>query len=435
MLVVLVSGFSIVPGFNEQLTILPKSIANQLNNSDFALVRGVATLIEEASRPAGLVLIISGLIAAVYLIREALKMEKVARERMFVVFVLTFVSILFWALFEQQGSSLNAFTDRNVDRVREERVVELSDVGQEVELRLVVDTDVEALQELRFLSQEYLGHRNGSDSMKGQIEEAIRAVEMSKDDDKKMASDELEQLIAEVTRQERLSMTALTYLREFAKSEDASPRNKKVRWTYVEDSIGQLGIGGSEIPASVFQSVNSIYIMLFGVVLTCLWDLLAKKGLEPSTPVKFSLALLQVGLGFGFLYVGALTSDADGMVGLYWLLLAYLMLTTGELCLSPVGLSMVTKLSPGRLVSTVMGSWFLALAFAQFLGAIIAQFTASSEGEQNIVPIPIETVHNYGDVYQTGAIMAAISGVVCLIAAPTLKKWMHLDLPAAGHDD
>ena len=117
------------------------------------------------------------------------------------------------------------------------------------------------------------------------------------------------------------------------------------------------------------------------------------------------------------------------MVGMYWLLLMYLLLTTGELCLSPVGLSMVTRLSPARLVSTVMGSWFLATAFSQFLAAIIAQFAAVDTGDSKVVPIPAETVHVYGDVYQLLAYMAMASAVVLLVLSPLLKKWMHSDQP------
>ena len=108
----------------------------------------------------------------------------------------------------------------------------------------------------------------------------------------------------------------------------------------------------------------------------------------------------------------------------------YLLLTTGELCLSPVGLSMVTKLSPARLVSTVMGAWFLATAFSQFLAAIIAQFAAVNEGGGNFVPAPVKTVHIYGDVYKLIAIMAVASGIFCLILSPLLKKWMHIGVDA-----
>ncbi len=112
---------------------------------------------------------------------------------------------------------------------------------------------------------------------------------------------------------------------------------------------------------------------------------------------------------------------------LAWLLLGYLLQTTGELCLSPVGLSMITKLTPTVLVSTVMGTWFLATAFSQYLAAIIAMFTrvGSSEAGANVVPIPSETVHVYGNVFGKIAIAAIACSVICFALVPLLRKWMH----------
>ena len=168
--------------------------------------------------------------------------------------------------------------------------------------------------------------------------------------------------------------------------------------------------------------------MLLGLVFSIMWSLLANVGLEPSTPVKFSLGLLQLGLGFAVFWWGAKTADADGIVAIGWLLAGYLLHTTGELCLSPVGLSMITRLSPAQLVSTVMGGWFLATAFSQFLAAIIAQFTGvsgSGEGGVAALPVPLETVTVYGGVFLVIAIFAAGCGVICLIMSPLLKYWMH----------
>ena len=156
--------------------------------------------------------------------------------------------------------------------------------------------------------------------------------------------------------------------------------------------------------------------------------MLAQRGLEPSTPVKFALGLLQLGLGFGAFWYGAQVADERGMVALVWLFLGYMLHTTGELCLSPVGLSMVTKLSPARLVSTVMGTWFLATAFSQFLAAIIAQFTGvtrGGNGEGTGIPIPKETVHVYGGVFGKIAISAVVSALICFALAPLLTRWMH----------
>lgn len=191
-----------------------------------------------------------------------------------------------------------------------------------------------------------------------------------------------------------------------------------------------MGISDSEVPASVFQSANPIYILLFGLLFSALWGFMGARGIEPSTPVKFSLGLMQLGLGFGVLWYGAQNADARGMVGLSWLLLGYLLHTTGELCLSPVGLSMVTKLSPKRIVSSVMGAWFLAMAFSNYLASMIAQLTGVSHGGdgEQVIPAPIETVNVYGDVFGTIAATAVASGFICLILSPLLTKWMHVDV-------
>jgi POT family proton-dependent oligopeptide transporter len=99
-------------------------------------------------------------------------------------------------------------------------------------------------------------------------------------------------------------------------------------------------------------------------------------------------------------------------------------MTTGELCLSPVGLAMVTRLSPTVLVSTVMGTWFLATAFSQYLAAIISQFTGVSEGGAEL-PLPRETVGVYGSVFGKIAVTAALSSLVCFALTPLLRRWMH----------
>ncbi|MEZ6061009.1 MAG: hypothetical protein R3C19_11655 [Planctomycetaceae bacterium] len=113
------------------------------------------------------------------------------------------------------------------------------------------------------------------------------------------------------------------------------------------------------------------------------------------------------------------------------MLLGYALHTTGELCLSPVGLSMITRLSPKVLVSTLMGAWFLATAFSQYLAAIISQFTGASHGggEESTIPLPSESVKVYGDVFGHIAIAALICGGVCLMLAPLLKRWTHPEAP------
>jgi POT family proton-dependent oligopeptide transporter len=122
------------------------------------------------------------------------------------------------------------------------------------------------------------------------------------------------------------------------------------------------------------------------------------------------------------------------MVGMGWLILAYLLHTTGELCLSPVGLSMVSKLSPTRMVATMMGAWYLATAFSQFLAGIIARLTGVSEehggeGPQTIPP-PIETLAIYADVFQKIAIASFVAAILLAVLTPFIKKWMHEDAQA-----
>ena len=339
---------------------------------------------------------------------------------MYVVLILTFFSMLFWAFFEQAGSSVNNFTDRNVDRVAEERQLAAGDVGSTLTFRIPVQTGDPDLMGLPLLTQEQLGHRNGSPQMKQRIEEAIRIDEKRKE---KLTGKEVDRLVASATRDDRLTMSGLTYLRAAAGAPGGSV---KLQWVVTPDNLG-MSIGGSESPASVFQAVNPIYILLFGIAFSALWTFLGRIDLEPSTPLKFSLGLLQLGLGFGAFWYGAQSADERGMVALGWIFLGYLLHTTGELCLSPVGLSMVTRLSPARLVSTVMGAWFLATAFSQFLAAIIAQFTGVTEGGygEGLVPVPKDTVHVYGDVFGSIALTAIGSAVVCFLLVPLLKRWMH----------
>lgn len=369
--VLLVSGFAFFTHDHRPVTLVSDEYTHGLAASENAAARILAVFVSEMSRPAGLALLLAGLTAIVYLTFEILRLDKVPRERLYVVLILTFFSMLFWAFFEQAGSSVNNFTDRNVDRVFERDHITQEQIGQTIDIQP---------------TQEQLGHYNGG---------------------------------------ELFTLNMLDELRD----ENKKQPDFTISWQVTENNVG-MGVGKrvEEIPASTFQSVNPIYILLFGLVFTALWGFLSKRGREPSTPVKFSLGLLQLGLGFAAFWYGAQTSNERGMVLLSWLYLGYLLQTTGELCISPVGLSMISKLSPGHLVSTVMGTWFLATAFSQYLAAIISQFTGvKSEGGTSgmVVPPPTETVHLYGDVFGKIAVAAIISALICFSLVPLLKQWMH----------
>jgi dipeptide/tripeptide permease len=437
----LVSGFAPLTKDNRGITLIGPDVIERFEKSESGLMQVAAVVIKEISRPAGLALFASGFLAMIYLVVQTFRLDKIPRQRMYVVLILTFFSMLFWSFFEQAGSSLNNFTDRNIDRVYEERSIAAADVGDTIRFRVPPDTSDAELKQLPLLTQEQLGQVNENLQFKIQIERAIRAEEKAKG---KLSSEDVDKLVRAVVDNQRFTMTGLTYLRAAAGRAEAPAKDqlaaaagaesqaadKVVEWKVAPTNVG-MGCGGSEVPASIFQAVNPIYILVFGLVFSVLWSVLANAGLEPSTPVKFSMGLIQLGLGFAAFWWGAQSADADGMVALSWLFVGYLLQTTGELCLSPVGLSMVTRLSPTQLVSTVMGAWFLATAFSQFLAAIIAQFTGVSEGGAGGVgalPIPLETVDLYGNVFFMIAISAAISGVICLLLSPVLKYWMHTDV-------
>ncbi len=171
---------------------------------------------------------------------------------------------------------------------------------------------------------------------------------------------------------------------------------------------------GWEVPASMFQSINAFYIMTLGPVFALLWVWLGKKGLEPSAPMKFALALMQLGAGFLVLVLG---SNAGSMTPVIFIFLIYLLHTTGELCMSPVGLSAMTRLSVTSMVGLMMGAWFLASGAGNAVAAMIAQATASGgEGVGQVL-----------SVYTKVGWFAIGIGVLFAIASPFLTKLMHLD--------
>jgi len=242
----------------------------------------------------GTILGVFGLALVAYVIWEAIKIGGDDRDRIFAAMFLIVGSVLFWALFEQAGSSLNLFTDRYVDR--------------------------------------------------------------------------------------------------------------------------------QGVSASIFQSINPIYIIMLAPLFAGLWTWLAKRGLEPSTPAKFGLALIQLGAGFLVLVLGASTVGMENMTPVIFVFLIYLLHTTGELCLSPVGLSAMNRLAPTHMASLIMGTWFFASATGNFVAGMIASATgseaASGEGASK------ETVLS---VYSQIGWIAVAVGVGVIVISPFIKKLMHLD--------
>ena len=257
-------------------------------------VAGIWALIQY-QEVVGTLLGVFGAILVVYVLGYAVtKLPKEDRDRIFAAMFLILGSILFWALFEQAGSSLNLFTDRHVDR------------------------------------------------------------------------------------------------------------------------------GG--VPAAIFQSINPIYIILLAPLFAWLWTWLGRRGLEPSTPAKFGLGMIQLGAGFLVLVAGAYAVGLEEATPVIFIFLIYLLHTTGELCLSPVGLSAMNRLSPAHMASLIMGTWFFASATGNFAAGLIAAATGASHagGEDS----PKEVVL---DVYTTVGWVAVGVGVAVILVSPLIKKLMHLD--------
>jgi len=239
----------------------------------------------------GTVLLVSGAILLLYVLSQALKLDRDERERIFAILFLIALQPLFWGLFEQAGGSLNLFTDRHVDR--------------------------------------------------------------------------------------------------------------------------------AGVPASIFQSINPIIIVLVGPLLAWLWSILAKKGMDPSTPAKFGLGLMQLGFGFLVLVWGANAVGMANAVPVVFLFLIYFFHTTGELFLSPVGLSAMNRLAPLHLASLIMGAWFFASAGGNFIAGKIGEFIGGESGEA--------TKEATLAVYDQIGWLSIGVGVAVILISPLIKKLMHLD--------
>ncbi len=175
----------------------------------------------------------------------------------------------------------------------------------------------------------------------------------------------------------------------------------------------------------IFQSLNPLYILIFAPVFAAAWPKLEKMGMNPSIPRKFALGLIQVALGF-YVLVWAISNmqNAAGLVPWVFLALCYLLHTTGELCLSPIGLSMVTKLADEKEVGLAMGGWFLSIAMAQYVAGLIAAIasggSSNAHGEMTAASIT-----QYQDVYMQLFWLGLGFGVLYLVFAPLINKLMH----------
>jgi len=207
-----------------------------------------------------------------------------------------------------------------------------------------------------------------------------------------------------------------------------------VFWALFEQAAGSMTLYADRVvdreafgvtfTAAQFGSLNAGFIMLLAIPFAALWVWLSKRNLEPNTPVKFGLGIIQAGLGFGALVFGAQFPNEAGQIAMIWLILAYLLHTTGELCLSPVGLSAVTKLSIGNVVGVSMGTWFLATALSETVATRLARMAAidTPSGEAvDIVAASASYTELFGFLMWTGIGV----GIFMVVISPVLRRWMH----------
>ena len=261
------------------------------------------------------------------------KAGKVERERLMLALALIVGAVIYFTLFEQAGSSLQTFADRNVDlNVMRSPIV------------------------FPFLSHEvFLGSR------------------------------------------------AML---------DAAPAAANRWWV-------DMGIAATQT-----QSFNSAFILLLAPLFAALWPWLARGRRDPNPVVKFGLALIQVGVGFLVLVWGSRFADGAFQVPVAFLVLSYLLQTTGELCLSPVGISEITKLSPPLLIATMMATWWLGVAWAEWIGGIIARF-AGTETVAGQVLDAGKSLATYVHVYGLIGLLTVGFGFLFLVVSPFLKRWAH----------
>ena len=194
--------------------------------------------------------------------------------------------------------------------------------------------------------------------------------------------------------------------------------------TLFADRVMDREVFGMTLTASQYGSLNAFFIFTLAPLFAWLWTSLSARGIEPSTPVKFALGIAQAGLGFGALVYGAAHPDQAGLVSGYWMILAYLLHTSGELCLSPVGLSAVTKLAVPSVVGVMMGAWFLATAYSEFVAAQLAKL-AAADTTGGVVTDVSAALAGYTELYSSLLWIGLGVGVFMLLLSPLLRRMMH----------
>lgn len=174
-------------------------------------------------------------------------------------------------------------------------------------------------------------------------------------------------------------------------------------------------------PNVVNNGANSLFVIILSPILGILWLAMSKRKKEPNTVIKFGLGFLLLGLAYYIFFSTRFFADADGKTSLGVFTIAYLAVTLGELCLSPIGLSMITKLSPKHLGGMMMGLWFLASAYGQYIAGLLGAGMSTPDDNASL----LTKLMAYTDGYQQLAIYSLVAGVFIIIISPIVRKMMH----------
>ena len=203
-------------------------------------------------------------------------------------------------------------------------------------------------------------------------------------------------------------------------------------WAFFEQSGGSLALfakdnlhhnllGFDSNPNIINNTANSLFVIIFSPILGLVWYAMAKKKVEPNTVIKFGLGFLFLALAFYVFYYTKFYADANGLTSLNIFTLAYFVITFGELCLSPIGLSIMTKLSPKRLSGMMMGMWFLASAYGQYAAGLLGAGMSSPDENASLTT----KLEGYTGGYYQLAIYALIAGLLLIVISPLVKKLMQ----------
>jgi POT family proton-dependent oligopeptide transporter len=196
--------------------------------------------------------------------------------------------------------------------------------------------------------------------------------------------------------------------------------------TLFADKQTERHIGGWEMPASFFQSVNPLAVISIAPIMTLIWGWLHKRNAEPASPLKMAWGLALLCLGYVVIALAVKGVDSSVKISMYWLLALYVLHSIGELCLSPIGLSMVSKLAPVRFSSLLMGTWFLANAAAnKFAGTLSALIPGGEDGSGAATSFMGFQITNLYEFFMLFIIMTGIAAALLFVLSGVLRKMMH----------